>query len=127
MNIHGYLEKLGSKINKNMKEKIENVVRTLTDTHVNAKYTEVGRYRNGDSFGKLALIDDTRRVCTVRCVKPSFFATLSVEDFKASIGKIQRMLMDNLSQFLNDCPSFGGDPTIKKNRKAIRNQPNWTR
>jgi hypothetical protein len=50
------------------------------------------------------------------------------KDYQVSFGKIQKMQIQKMTQFLLECPIFGGcSPSIKVSGELYSNIPKWTR
>ena len=55
-------------------------------------------------FGEQALINNKPRMATVKCLEDCYFGVMSREDYKQSIGKIQKRQIDLKVSFLKSCP-----------------------
>ena len=52
-------------------------------------FVEYAKLVSGQDFGELALLNDDKRKATIVAVTPCKFATLSGEDYKKILGKIE--------------------------------------
>lgn len=50
------------------------------------RFRSVAVLKNGSTFGELALFHNKGRAATINCVKPTSFATLSRNDYIATLG-----------------------------------------
>ena len=52
-------------------------------------FITVANRSSGESFGELALINDTSRAATIQCLTNCYFATLDREDYNRILKKIE--------------------------------------
>ena len=52
-------------------------------------FITVAKRSSGESFGELALINDTSRAATIQCLTNCYFATLDREDYNRILKKIE--------------------------------------
>ena len=67
-------------------------------------FITVANRSSGESFGELALINDTSRAATIQCLTNCYFATLDREDYNRILKKIELKQHHAQLQFVNQIP-----------------------
>lgn len=55
-----------------------------------AKYDVMTTLKTGAYFGEVSLIENKRRMASIRCIEDCHFAILSKEDFNRALGAIEK-------------------------------------
>ncbi|TNV85029.1 hypothetical protein FGO68_gene16462 [Halteria grandinella] len=61
---------------------------------------------DGQAFGEMALIHNKPRMATVRCVQKTHLIVLTKEAFEAVIGKMEKRLLNEKLDFMQNLPFF---------------------
>jgi CRP-like cAMP-binding protein len=62
--------------------------------------------KTGDYFGEVSLIENKKRMASIRCLEDCHFAILSKEDFNRALGAIEKRKYNERIQFLQSLPYF---------------------
>lgn len=97
------VEKLTRAINNGrttIHEEIQRIVNPGRSSFIAvSNFKEVARLQEGQSFGELALLQNTGRAATIVCSKQTSFATLSKKDYVHTIGyEEKRSLKENVNK-----------------------------
>lgn len=70
------------------------------------KYDVITTLKTGAYFGEVSLIENKRRMASIRCIEDCNFAILSKEDFNRALGAIEKRKYNERIQFLQSLPYF---------------------
>lgn len=69
-------------------------------------FVDTSRLATGQSFGEMALLDDTPRAATIVAIKDCYMAVLDRHNFKQCLAKIENREKNKKIDFLKNLPIF---------------------
>ena len=106
--IENMLEKYIKEKEKNCCKSEKIIKKAFTQLNYFAKVEdmEVAQLGSGQSFGEQALLKQSVRGATIKCVETCFFGVLSKADYHASVGTMQRRQIEQKIELFQSCPQF---------------------
>jgi hypothetical protein len=79
-------------------------------------FIEVGRLKDGESFGELALLDDAPRAATITCIEKTTVIILERKDYERVLQKIEKKEIEGKLNCIKQLPfltHFGNNSLVK--------------